>query len=121
LVAVGEIVHFYRHEAGKAKYYLCVSRHGHYVYLNTHKKYRPSSFVVDCSRLPLEPSKTGKSEVSCSEVMHFSDVQLARFKAKSCGHVDKAFLMDLVEFAETCDALSPEHAEYLIDGISEAV
>ena len=121
MVAVGEIVHFYRHEAGKAKFYLCVSRHGHFVYLNTHRKRRAGSFVVDCSRLPLDPSDTGKSEVSCTKVMKFSDGQLTRFKAKPFGRVDKAFLMDLVEFAETCDALSPEDAEHLIDGISEAV
>jgi hypothetical protein len=43
------------------------------------------------------------------------------YQAKSYGHVEKAFLMDLVEFAETCDALTPEDSGYIIDGISEAI
>jgi hypothetical protein len=121
LFAVGEIIHFYRRAAGKPKYYLCVSKNGHYVYLNTSRKYYADAFVFDCSRLPLPASDTGKSSVSCGKVMQFSDGQLEQYKAKSCGPVGKAFLVDLVEFAETCEALSQEDKEYIIGGISDEI
>jgi len=119
--SVGEIVLFYNRDAEKPKFHLCVSVDGHYLFLNTSRRFYDDAFIFDCSRVPLPASETGKSSVSCSGVMRFTDHDLTKYKAKSCGKVDRNFLLDLLAFAENCPALSPADLDLILDGISNAI
>jgi len=53
--------------------------------------------------------------------MKFTADHLKRYGAKSCGRVDRDFLIDLVAFAEACPVLSREDLDLILDGISGAL
>ena len=121
---VGDILHFYSSQAGHPKYHLCVLKiiNGNaavFLYLNSNEGFA-ADFIVSDTEIPcLPPSKTGKSIISCSQLVRANERQLKLYKAKKIGRLDKKIAMNLLKFVKTIDALSKFDKKIVTNALSK--
>jgi len=119
----GDVVRFYSYVAGKAKYHLCISLRGHFLFVNSPKsKTFRGDFFVPCSDIPcLEPTDDGRSIISCSFLVKMSDEELRHVGATKLGSCAPRILRDLIKFVEQSPVLSPDEKDAIVDELGDWV
>lgn len=107
--------------AGKHKYHLCVHVGGYFLFLNSYKgRDYEGNLVVECEVIPfIDATETGKSVVCCSSVLRLTEAEIER--SKLVGTISKALLLEIYEFIETSDALSPDERELILESLADWV
>lgn len=119
---VGDIAMIYSPLAGKKKYHLCVccaNEHGveRFLFINSGAGYQADFVLNDADIGCLPESPTGKSVISCSMVVRFTQEQLKSYGAKKLGDLDWAILGALAVFLEQSPALSREERQPIVRSI----
>src|SRR5712692_11820290 len=103
----GDVVWFLSGKANKPKFHLCISREGHFLFINSPKKKAyPADFNVPCADLPfLDPTSEGYSIISCSFVIQQTTQELRTCKARKKGAVSTKVLLRLIAVVEKTPVL----------------
>jgi hypothetical protein len=123
---VGDIVQIYAPTAGKKKYHLCVCCANEdgiekFLFINSGDGYEADFVVRDQDIDCLPQSPTGKSVISCSLVVRYTQRQLQLYKALRLGELDAAILTELNDFIAQSPALSKETREEVVTSIQAAL
>ncbi|MCK4946623.1 MAG: hypothetical protein KAS59_10230 [Alphaproteobacteria bacterium] len=124
LFDIGDILYFYSPHAGYPKYHLCVLKiinddAAKFLYLNSNNGFA-ADFIVSDTEIPcLPPSKTGKSIISCSQLILANKRQLKLYKVKKIGRLDKKIAARLLKFVKTTDALSNTDKKIVTNALSK--
>lgn len=123
MFAPGDIVRFYSEIAGKRKYHLCLSLHGHFLFINSPKgRIFRGDFVVPCTAIPcIPPTESGKSIISCSSLVKMTDHELKHVHAEKMASIDISILKDLLIFVEASPVLSPDEKDAIINELGECI
>lgn len=120
---IGDVVRFRSADAGYAKYHLCVSNEGHFIYLNSPRaKSFLGDFEIGASEITgVPPTPSGKSIISCTKVLWFSANDLRDMRAAQVGRVTRSVLKRLLFFVEDLATLPPETRDPILDGLGDEV
>src|SRR5689334_22931410 len=111
MFAIGDIVEIFSPMSGYKKYHLCIAdgsdgSAAQFLFLNSDPRFA-GTYVVDCARVPcLPPSQSGKTAFSFNIVPRYSARQLALYKAKKLGVLDKRLAAELLQFAQGASGLN---------------
>jgi hypothetical protein len=107
----GEIVRFTSAQAGYPKFHLCVlecvdARAAQFLFINSGSGFA-GDFVVADSEIPcIAPSPTGKSVISCSQIVRANAHQLKIFKATKVGDLPAAVARKFEAFVRNVPTLN---------------
>ena len=119
----GEVVHAISNKAighkKKPKYHLCVSSYcAQYLFINSKAWIGGGSFKITNKEVPKLTNPV--SYISCNNLLPISDDYMKENRAKRVGKLPPGTILRLIDYADTCDVLSEEEKEIIIDGLSSA-
>lgn len=77
-------------------------------------------YEIDASVITGVPDhESGKSIISCTKAMQFTDADLVALSATKTGAVQTSVLADLYFFVENLTTLTPETRDAILDGLGE--
>lgn len=122
---VGDVVLFYREQAGYKKFHLCVciQDSSYFLFINSPKlKNFAGDFLIDASAIPfLEPTKQGYSIISCNRLLRFSTSDMRKQKTIIKGQINKKIIKKLMAFIDESTLLNETEKVIAIEGLSSSL
>ena len=120
----GDIVRFQSPTAGKLKYHLCImtgteQKASAFLFINSRPGYN-GDFVLNDGAIPnLPKSPTGKSVISCSQLVRLRQDQLTLYRADKIGKITISVARKLHIFIEDVPTLTENERLIVLDGLSK--
>ena len=110
-------------QAGHLKYHVCITAPtdtmaGCFLFINSDSGYEGDLILSDGEIPNLPISRTGKTVISCSQLVRVSKRQLNLFGCNKIGNLPKSVAGKLREFAATVPTLTASERKIVVDALS---